>query len=63
MLLGNSPTIDLIGIAVGHIYYFLEDVLPFIPAGRGKRPLATPTILQLLLDGPPPERPPVVWAE
>lgn len=24
ILLGNSATIDLIGIVVGHVYYFLE---------------------------------------
>ena len=28
VLLGNSPTIDLMGISVGHLYFYLEDVLP-----------------------------------
>jgi len=50
VMLGNSPVIDLIGIGVGHIYFFLEDVLPAIPAGRGRRLLATPSILHILLD-------------
>lgn len=49
VLLGNSPSIDLMGIAVGHIYYFLEDVFPNTPGGRGRRPLATPSVLRTLL--------------
>jgi len=48
VLLGNPPTIDLMGIVVGHTYYFLEDVYPYMPAGRGRKPLRTPWILQLL---------------
>lgn len=28
ILLGNTPWVDLMGIAVGHCYYYLEDVLP-----------------------------------
>ncbi|ERL95128.1 hypothetical protein D910_12398, partial [Dendroctonus ponderosae] len=28
VLLGNAIYVDLMGIAVGHIYYFLEDVFP-----------------------------------
>ncbi|XP_064434143.1 derlin-3 isoform X1 [Mirounga angustirostris] len=42
----GSPT----GIAVGHIYYFLEDVFPNQPGG--KRLLLTPSFLKLLLDAP-----------
>ncbi|EPY86685.1 derlin-3 isoform 2 [Camelus ferus] len=38
------------GIAVGHIYYFLEDVFPNQPGG--KRLLLTPGFLKLLLDTP-----------
>uniref|UniRef100_A0A9L0JTQ5 Derlin n=1 Tax=Equus asinus TaxID=9793 RepID=A0A9L0JTQ5_EQUAS len=38
------------GIAVGHIYYFLEDVFPNQPGG--KRLLHTPSFLKLLLDAP-----------
>ncbi|XP_044921187.1 derlin-3 isoform X7 [Mustela putorius furo] len=44
LLLGNSILVDLLGIAVGHIYYFLEDVLPNQPGG--KRLLLTPSFLQ-----------------
>ncbi|XP_063081922.1 derlin-3 isoform X2 [Cavia porcellus] len=50
LLLGNSIIVDLLGIAVGHIYYFLEDVFPNQPGG--KRLLLTPGFLKLLLDNP-----------
>ncbi|XP_040459835.1 derlin-3 isoform X2 [Falco naumanni] len=43
LLLGNSIIIDLLGIAVGHIYYFLEDVFPNQPGG--KKLLLTPGFL------------------
>lgn len=49
VLLGNSPTIDLMGIFVGHTYYFLEDVYPNMPAGAGKKPLRAPYVLQRLV--------------
>ena len=45
LLLGNSVSVDLLGMAVGHIYYFLEDVFPNQPGG--KRLLQTPTILRV----------------
>uniref|UniRef100_A0A8D0DV99 Derlin n=1 Tax=Salvator merianae TaxID=96440 RepID=A0A8D0DV99_SALMN len=48
LLLGNSILIDLLGIAVGHVYYFLEDVFPNQPGG--KRLLLTPTFLKLVFD-------------
>ncbi|XP_068952773.1 derlin-3 isoform X3 [Petaurus breviceps papuanus] len=50
LLLGNSVLVDLLGIAVGHIYYFLEDVFPNQPGG--KRLLLTPSFLKLLFDAP-----------
>ncbi|XP_074777149.1 derlin-3 isoform X1 [Athene noctua] len=43
LLLGNSIIIDLLGIAVGHIYYFLEDVFP--NQRGGKKLLLTPGFL------------------
>ena len=54
VLLGNSPTTDLLGIGAGHVYYFLEDVHPYTAAGRGRRVLVTPRFLRRLLDPPPP---------
>ncbi|CAK4472013.1 unnamed protein product, partial [Aphanomyces euteiches] len=50
-VLGNSATIDLIGIFVGHIYYFFEDVYPTIADIRGwrvRRVLETPTFVKFL---------------
>ncbi len=52
VLLGNSPLFDLIGIGVGHLYYFLVDVLPRSPSRTEL--LRTP---QLLCDAPPPPIP------
>ena len=48
VLLGNSAMIDLIGIVVGHVYYFMEDVYPTIADIRGwrvRRWLAAPGFL------------------
>lgn len=50
LILGNSVLVDLMGIAVGHIYYFLEDVFPMQPGGF--QILKTPWILKRLLDPP-----------
>uniref|UniRef100_A0A4X2LSJ2 Derlin n=1 Tax=Vombatus ursinus TaxID=29139 RepID=A0A4X2LSJ2_VOMUR len=50
LLLGNSVLVDLLGIAVGHIYYFLEDVFPNQPGG--KKLLLTPSFLKLIFDAP-----------
>uniref|UniRef100_A0A182KF94 Derlin n=1 Tax=Anopheles christyi TaxID=43041 RepID=A0A182KF94_9DIPT len=48
VLIGNTIWVDLIGIVVGHTYYFLEDVLPNQPGGM--KLLKTPRILKLLFD-------------
>ncbi|XP_009883492.1 PREDICTED: derlin-2 [Charadrius vociferus] len=50
LLLGNSIIVDLLGIAVGHIYFFLEDVFPNQPGGR--RLLRTPSVLKAIFDTP-----------
>ncbi|XP_053707321.1 derlin-2 isoform X1 [Synchiropus splendidus] len=50
LLLGNSIIVDLLGIAVGHVYYFLEDVFPNQPGGG--RWLKTPSIIKMLFDTP-----------
>jgi Derlin-2/3 len=49
LLLGNSVIVDFIGIAVGHVYYFLEDVFP--TQRGGFRILKTPAILKYLVEG------------
>ncbi|KAJ0395721.1 hypothetical protein P43SY_006369 [Pythium insidiosum] len=63
LLVGSNATSDLIGIVVGHIYFFLEDVYPTIARIRGwktERPLATPRIFKYLLEAPPTVAEPVV---
>uniref|UniRef100_A0A224XIT1 Derlin n=1 Tax=Panstrongylus lignarius TaxID=156445 RepID=A0A224XIT1_9HEMI len=54
VLLGNTVWVDLIGMAVGHTYYFIEDVFP--TQRGGFRILKTPHFLKALLD-PVPEDP------
>ncbi|CAJ0930322.1 unnamed protein product, partial [Ranitomeya imitator] len=50
-LLGDdSVLVDALGIAAGHIYYFLEDVFPNQPGG--KKLLVTPEILKQMFDEP-----------
>jgi len=43
LLLGQNPIYDLVGIGVGHIYYFLEDVYPSI---SNRRLLKTPGFIK-----------------
>ncbi|KAM5193912.1 derlin-2-like [Mantella aurantiaca] len=50
LLTGDSIHVDLLGIAAGHIYYFLEDVFPNQPGG--KKLLVTPAILKQIFDVP-----------
>ena len=51
VLLGNSILMDLIGILVGHTYYFLEYVYPKVAEIRGwkvKRLLEPPAVIMRL---------------
>ena len=50
-VLGNNGVVDVVGIGVGHLYYFLEDVYPLMLPSR-KRVLATPRLIQLLFHNP-----------
>lgn len=43
VILGNTIWVDLMGMAVGHVYYFLEDVFP--KQRGGFRILKTPIFL------------------
>ncbi|KAG0230337.1 hypothetical protein BGW41_002557 [Actinomortierella wolfii] len=45
LLNSHFPTGDLMGIAVGHIYYFFEDVWPKEAHSGGRRYLQTPAFL------------------
>lgn len=56
-LVGQSLITDILGIIVGHLYYFLEDVWVALAAARGwrcRRVLHTPRILHLLTGTTPP---------
>lgn len=44
-VLGSSPSMDLLGVFAGHVYYYMADVYP---AMAGVALLKTPRILQLL---------------
>ena len=53
-MLGSSPVVDLLGMAAGHVYYFLEDVYPTM---TNRRVLKTPALVryafgQAAVDGP-----------
>jgi Derlin-2/3 len=51
VLLGNAITMDIIGICVGHSYYFLEFVYPVVADIRGwrlKRIMEPPALLHWL---------------
>ncbi|GAB4817736.1 hypothetical protein N2152v2_004782 [Parachlorella kessleri] len=49
VMLGGSPVMDLMGMAAGHAYYFLEDVYPRM---TGRRPLRTPALVRALFAQP-----------
>lgn len=51
VIMGNSVTIDLIGILVGHVYFFIEYVYPVFAEVRGfptKQIMEPPTILKII---------------
>lgn len=49
VLLEGHVAVDLLGIAVGHIYYFLEDVYPLM-TNPPIRLLKTPLFIRLMFD-------------
>lgn len=51
LLLGNSVAVDLMGILVGHLYYYLEDVFPHQVGGF--KILRTPQFLKTIMDAAP----------
>lgn len=51
VLLGNALWVDLMGMAVGHMYYVIEDVFP--NQRGGFKLLTTPQILKTIFDGAP----------
>jgi Derlin-2/3 len=54
LMLGNPPGTDLLGIVVGHLYYFLDTVYPVVAEIRQwplKRIIVTPSVLHLIVGG------------
>eukprot|EP00164_Ancoracysta_twista_P000288 GFYU01000405.1.p1 GENE.GFYU01000405.1~~GFYU01000405.1.p1 ORF type:complete len:244 (-),score=47.70 GFYU01000405.1:79-810(-) len=49
VLLGGNPILPIIGIVIGHIYYFFSDVYPAV---SGKRYVDTPQWLSNMIDPP-----------
>mmetsp|Transcript_18802 Transcript_18802/g.38776 ORF Transcript_18802/g.38776 Transcript_18802/m.38776 type:complete len:213 (+) Transcript_18802:33-671(+) len=52
LLMGGSVQDHLMGIAVGHTYYFFEDVYPLLPTSKGFRVFRTPRLLKLVCNQP-----------
>jgi hypothetical protein len=46
ILQNDWPYGDILGFAIGHIYYFLEDVYPRMPSSGGRRLLQAPTVIK-----------------
>jgi hypothetical protein len=46
ILQNDWPYGDILGFAIGHIYYFLEDVYPRMPSSGGRRLLQAPTFVK-----------------
>ena len=44
-MFGFNPVNDIIGVCVGHLYYYLEDVVPKIPDTRDVRLLKAPQFM------------------
>ena len=49
-LLGYDPTMNIIGTTTGHLYFFLEDIVPHVPETQDLRLLKPPRVLKWLCD-------------
>lgn len=45
IMIGESIKSDLIGILIGHFYYYMTSILPKLPLFKDKYPFATPIFL------------------
>jgi len=50
VLSGYDPTMDIIGSCVGHLYFYLEDVVPHLPETQDIRLVRAPGFLKRLCD-------------
>lgn len=49
ILMLNFDTINVVGIAIGHIYYYFEDIFPRLKAGIGFRLFKAPVFLEYII--------------
>lgn len=49
LLFGWGLSDHLIGILVGHMYFFFEDIYPLMPTSKGIRIMATPYLLKKIM--------------
>lgn len=45
LLIGEGVENDLLGIGIGHFYYFFEDIYGKLPLSQGVKVLKTPQFL------------------
>jgi len=45
IMVGESIKSDLIGILIGHFYYYMTEILPKLPQFKNKQPFATPSFV------------------
>jgi len=50
LMFGMNPKYDLIGVLAGHMYYYLEDVVPFLPETEDFKLLKPPQMLVTLCE-------------
>mmetsp|Transcript_65895 Transcript_65895/g.144536 ORF Transcript_65895/g.144536 Transcript_65895/m.144536 type:complete len:117 (+) Transcript_65895:198-548(+) len=52
LLMGGNVQDHLLGLVVGHTYFFFEDVYPLMSTSQGFRLFRTPRILKMVLNDP-----------
>eukprot|EP00918_Siedleckia_nematoides_P055109 GHVU01120178.1.p2 GENE.GHVU01120178.1~~GHVU01120178.1.p2 ORF type:complete len:197 (+),score=2.53 GHVU01120178.1:349-939(+) len=53
LLMGWNLTEHILGILIGHTYYFFEEIYPLMPTSKGIRIFATPKLLCVRCRTPP----------
>ena len=48
IIVGESIRSDLVGILIGHTFYYLTEILPKLPHFKNTNPLNTPKLLYFL---------------
>jgi len=50
ILVGKSIAADLLGIVLGHAFYFFHDIYPKLPLSKGKQLLKTPALFEKMVN-------------